>query len=74
MVSSAVYVAYTSPITLQGIMWCIVLFSLFDALHMSWWSRGIFLAIRSPLVANEGVLESPGPPGSRAANAGMARG
>ena len=43
-------------------------------LLMPWWCRRLFSASRSPIVANEGVLESPRPPGSLAIIAGMSRG
>ena len=69
-------VAHTPTIALQGLIGCkdVLSFCIFDVLHMPWWSRGLFLASRSPLVANEGVLESPGPLGARTANTSMSKG
>ena len=43
-------------------------------LLVPWWCRHLFSTRRSPIVANEGVLESPRPPGSRAIIAGMSWG
>ena len=43
-------------------------------LPIPWWCKRLFSASRSPIVANEGVSESPRPPGSRATITGMSRG
>ena len=43
-------------------LWCNISSSVFDISHQPWWPRCHFSESRSPMVANEGVLESPGPP------------